>query len=841
MNRTVRILSLLAITLWLLAVVVAFVVPALLGDPGWSLRASIPLFGPSLLIASAAWLFGLVDAARADRWGWFFGILLPALAVVGGSLLGLDVMRTMRGHEATVAALLIAALLTPLVAMMYSLADTAPDDGKAPALPRGLSTVQELLRPAEWDHLSQAQRDALLASYTGVALPIVSDGPTVIDHTADEDTQDWVAQLVAMRFQKEAASIIQSWLTDAAPNAHLLVHGARGYGMTSLVTSLAHRAMAQLPAPPDMCTVPDPSALDRAELLTLPAGTGEAFSHALRVALSQICENWGAVEEESENERARIRHVKEQVGYFLAPVVAIAPEPARTYVIRLQEALEELAETGDAPPFCDWEDVAACVGAWRGNLDCASSTSRQAAEVNHARSSLGAPVIVFARAKMDMAAALKCANGGVLVIPSSDLVIEGRSSDDAGSLLTALRRGALPGESGSPPIPISVRVALMVTGESINGLVDAADDFFRLFRYEVLPDGVTDWTPEAEAVYATLADGVARRYHLPPFDTSGVARLVEEGARRVGEGHAGFARSRLITHLLTLHDLAVEAGQAARLRNAQATLGADVEAVIRRRLTDYGVDARRMRHSILSGRDIVPTAGAMVGQINGLGVNLTDPFEASYSVPSRLSVIVGPGREERLIDVEREANAADSTHIMGALTMTGYLAGRYGRVQPISTVVRTRFEQSYFESGPSASAGELIALLSALAEVPIFSSLAVTGAVGQYGEIQAIGGVNHKIEGFWEIVHKRRCLGEKPECPHGYGVLIPAANAQDLMLRPEVAESIAHDGWFHVWPISTVDEALPLLMDKSAEEIHQRVERQLQRFYRLATKGRARG
>ncbi|HEX8035115.1 MAG TPA: S16 family serine protease, partial [Ktedonobacterales bacterium] len=188
---------------------------------------------------------------------------------------------------------------------------------------------------------------------------------------------------------------------------------------------------------------------------------------------------------------------------------------------------------------------------------------------------------------------------------------------------------------------------------------------------------------------------------------------------------------------------------------------------------------------------------------------------------------------ERIVDIEREAAAADPNHVRGLLTMEGYLTHRYGQNRRLSIVARVRFEQEHGATGgDSASAAELFALISALAQVPLRRSLAVTGAVGQYGEIQPIGGVNTKIAGFWEICRARRAQGEQSD--GGYGVIIPATNTRDLMLHPEIAASIANEGWFHILPISTVDEGLTLLTGLPAQSIHDRVEQRLHQFSELS-------
>jgi predicted ATP-dependent protease len=223
----------------------------------------------------------------------------------------------------------------------------------------------------------------------------------------------------------------------------------------------------------------------------------------------------------------------------------------------------------------------------------------------------------------------------------------------------------------------------------------------------------------------------------------------------------------------------------------------------------------------------------VVGQINGLTVVTVYPPgpDSRFGVPFRLTVTVTPGRE-RLVDVEREADHADRSHVAGALTMAGYLAWRYGHDRPIHAVARLRFEQGGTTSGPSASAAELFALLSALAGVPLRACVAVTGAVGQHGEVQVIGGVSDKIEGFWQICRLRREQGELPD--GAYGILVPAANTGDLLLRPEVAQAIAEEGWFHIWPIANVDQGIPMLTGMPAQGVHERVNATLDRYYSLA-------
>ena len=446
-----------------------------------------------------------------------------------------------------------------------------------------------------------------------------------------------------------------------------------------------------------------------------------------------------------------------------------APDSTRDYLTRLRAAFETLSGVDKPLPFDSDDPPVAHV-------------TPSADDLPGAASGMGAPVVVASLAQTELTDALLRANGGILVLQAAELL----DASTWGSLATALRARGLSLKSGWPLLPLNVRVVLVGTNGAYGALMQNTEDFARLFRYEVWCNWDVAWTRETESAYAALADGVAVRYGLPRFDPTGVGRLVEEAARRSD----GLNRTRLSTNLLLLHDLAIEAARAAKARGAALTSGNDVDGMLARRKALQTTTAQRVREGILTGQELTPTDGAAIGQINGLGIYEVHPDEGVFAVPTRLSATVSVGREEQLIDIEREAEQADADHVRGLMTMEGYLASRYGQSVPISVVARVRFEQEHGSTGgDSASAAELFALLSALAQVPLRRSFAVTGAVGQYGEIQPIGGVNTKIVGFYEICKARRAAGEAPQ--GGYGVIIPAVNARDLMLPPEIARSIA--------------------------------------------------
>ncbi|MBF6590540.1 MAG: AAA family ATPase, partial [Ktedonobacterales bacterium] len=658
-------------------------------------------------------------------------------------------------------------------------------------------------------------------------------GALTLEAPGDPHAQAWVADLLAPWMQRTAASVVLAWLGEVSPDAHLYIAGEEGTGRTSLAATLARRAMASRPTPPDYCYVPDPEALGRSMLLTLPTSTAIPFTDLLESALRQLAQDWaklpvGAANDDGPEGAHETDSPPHEVGSsplarYFAPARAVAPRLARAYLERLREALEALLGTPFPPAM---SDASAPAGRVRAPATEADGVA------------LGAPVLVSMRGQQDIAHALLRANGGVLILPADELLERDQPSAAWATLRAALRSGELAVRGpGAPAIPLTLRVALIGTDLHYRKLRVFAEDFERIFRYNAALEANVEWADagpmayQAEAAYAALAAGVAHRYQVPPLDPSGIARLVEEGARRVG----GRNRSYVTAELTILRDLIVEAGRKALTTTGATTTGATtsrehLEAILETRRVWQGHDARLYREHILANREIVPTSGVAVGQINGLGVYSPPPLERRFAVPFRISATVSPGRE-RLVDIEREAEASDSSHISGALTMAGYFARRYGSQRPISMVARLRFEQGEGTNGSSASAGALFALLSALGEVPLTCSRAITGAVGQYGEVQTIGGVNEKIEGFWAICQARRAAGERPAL--SYGVLIPAANAQDLMLRREVAESIAHEGWFSIWPISTIDEGIPLLTGLPAEDAHARVDRRLQRFYEL--------
>ena len=702
---------------------------------------------------------------------------------------------------------------------------TLIDGTKTAGGPRALSTGEELLLRASWEGLEDSERAARLKVFKPFPSPTASSVTNGPPEVRSSDVQDWVAALVEPTFQSEPARVIRTWLADTAPDAHLYLGGSTGQGRRSLVATLSRQAMASRPAPSEYCYIPDPTALDQAYLLVLPKGSGKSFAKVIDLTLRAITSGWPSRDgqdaqsgqDDSQAQNGRRPPLGQVIDQAFAPLEEVTPEAARPYVASLRAAFDALATSNSDLP-ATYDDMPT----WLVRAPAGGDVGGPAPA--------GAPVVMGTLLRDKLDDLLIRANGGVLILPATDLLVVDNSWP---TLTAALSNRSHQVKAGWPSLPLTLRVALVGDGAAYNALSSAPGEFSRMFRYEAWCNSSADWTLANEATYAALVDGVARRHSVPAFDASGVARLIEEGSRRVD----GLNRTHLSTDLLLLHDLAVEAGREATGRGATLTAGSDVEKAVERRRSENSVTARRVREAILSGQENTPTAGSAIGQVNGLGVFEFHPSEGNFAVPIRISATVTPGGDEKVLDIEREADQADADHVRGEMTVEGYLAARYGQNRTLDLVARIRFEQEHGTlGGDSASGALLFALLSALAEVPIRYSYAVTGAVGQYGELQPIGAVNTKIEGFWELCRLRRAQGEQPE--GGHGVIIPAVNSRDLMLRSEVAQSIAREGWFHIWPVATVDEAMTLLTGLPATEIHSRVERRLQRFSEVAMRSR---
>ena len=401
--------------------------------------------------------------------------------------------------------------------------------------------------------------------------------------------------------------------------------------------------------------------------------------------------------------------------------------------------------------------------------------------------------------------ALHRANGGTLLLDIRSLLSEPFS-------WTALKRALLRQEvtiedvarfigltttvSLEPdPIPLDVKVVLF--GDRMLYYLLAALDPELAQHFKVLADfdDETDRSPAGEATLARLIGAIATGQSLRPLDRGGVARAIEHAARLAEDAH----KLSLLTE--RLGDLLAEASHLAGQAGRAVVGRADVAQAIAAQEHRVARIKERSQEMILRDIALVETAGSQVGQVNGLSVLALGGF--AFGRPSRITGRVRPG-SGRIVDIEREVELGGPLHSKGVLILSGFLAGRFALDAPMSVAASLVFEQSYGGvDGDSASSAELYVLLSALAGAPLRQDLAVTGSVNQHGVVQAIGGVNEKIEGFFDVCAARGLSGTQ-------GVLIPAANAQHLMLREDVVAACAA-GRFAIYPIETIDQGIALL------------------------------
>lgn len=345
------------------------------------------------------------------------------------------------------------------------------------------------------------------------------------------------------------------------------------------------------------------------------------------------------------------------------------------------------------------------------------------------------------------------------------------------------------------PIPLDVKVILMGDRQLYYLLAQSDPDFNELFKIAADFDDEFVRDDETTARYARLIADIAGREGLLPFDRSAVCRVIEHASRLVEDSE------RVTAQMRTIVDLLQEADHWARRREAKLIGAEHVQQAIDAQVYRSDRVRTQMLQQTLRETVLIDTQGSAVGQINGLSVLSLGTFR--FGRPSRITATVHLGTGE-VVDIEREVELSGPLHSKGVLILSGFLRSRYAQDHPLSLGASLVFEQSYGGvDGDSASSTELYALLSAIAQVPIAQSLAVTGSVNQNGEVQAIGGVNEKIEGFFDLCKARGLTGDQ-------GVLIPKANVKHLMLRGDVVEAAAALQ-FAIYPIVTIDEGIEVL------------------------------
>ncbi|MCA9832032.1 MAG: AAA family ATPase [Dehalococcoidia bacterium] len=405
--------------------------------------------------------------------------------------------------------------------------------------------------------------------------------------------------------------------------------------------------------------------------------------------------------------------------------------------------------------------------------------------------------------------AIHRANGGYLILTLEDLLTDLRAwpklkrtlkarlvrFDDVSGVMLFPVAGLVP-----EGVPLDLKVVL-VGSPMLLALLDATDpEFSELFkvRADFEPDVPAD--AAATEAYRALIRRTADECGLLPFVPSATAEVLFEGARLTGR------QDRLTTRLGVVRDLCREADHFARIDGAAEVTGAHLRQAIDARRDRSGMVLDRIRSLIAEGTLHIETSGAVVGQVNGLAV--VSAGGSSFGIPMRITCRTGAGRGG-VVAIERETERSGSIHTKGVLVLQGFLMGLFGADDPLAFNASLTFEQSYDEvEGDSASSAELYAILASLAGLPVRQDLAVTGSVDQFGNVQAVGGVTEKVEGFFDVCCAAGLTGEQ-------GVLVPAVNVVNLVLREDVVQAV-EDGRFHLWEVRRVEQGIEMLTGKPA-------------------------
>jgi lon-related putative ATP-dependent protease len=431
------------------------------------------------------------------------------------------------------------------------------------------------------------------------------------------------------------------------------------------------------------------------------------------------------------------------------------------------------------------------------------------------------------------------ANGGYLVLPVEDVLLNPFTWESLKrSLINSeivieepVERPGFATKSLRPePIPLDTKVILIGRPDVYQVLLAYDENFRELFKVKADFDTQMPRTEEHIREYAAFVHTLCEAEHLKDLDSTALPRIVEYGSRLAED------QGKLSTRFGEISDVIREANYYANQQNSQYVTGDHIVKAIEERLYRSALVHERIQVMIARGVIKIDVSGDKVGQVNGLSV--MELGDIAFGAPSRITASVGLGREG-IVDIEREAKLGGPIHTKGVLILSGYLAEKYAQDKPLSLAARLVFEQSYSGvEGDSASSAELYAILSALSGLPVKQSIAVTGSVNQMGEVQAIGGVNEKIEGFFAVCQAAGLTGSQ-------GVMIPESNVSNLMLKETVVEAV-RQGKFHIWPVKTIDQGVEVLTSVKAgqrlengtfepDSLNDRVDRRLRAFAQKMT------
>ncbi|CAH0646622.1 MULTISPECIES: Lon protease family protein [Pseudomonas] len=406
--------------------------------------------------------------------------------------------------------------------------------------------------------------------------------------------------------------------------------------------------------------------------------------------------------------------------------------------------------------------------------------------------------------------ALHRANGGFLILEAEKMLGEPFVWDALKRALQSrkLKMESPIGELGRVAtvslqpqmIPLNVKLVIIGSRQLYYALQDHDSDFQEMFRVLVDFDEDMPMVDENLEQFAQLLRTRTNEEGMAPLTSDAVARLATFSARLAEN------QSRLSARIGDLFQLVSEADFIRKLAGDEMTDAGHIERALKAKATRTGRVSQRVLDDMLAGIILIDTEGAAIGKCNGLTV--LEVGDSAFGMPARISATVYPGGSG-IVDIEREVNLGQPIHSKGVMILTGYLGSRYAQEFPLAISASIALEQSYgYVDGDSASLGEACTLISALSRTPLKQCFAITGSINQFGEVQAVGGVNEKIEGFFRLCEARGLTGEQ-------GVIIPRANVATLMLDERVLQAV-ENGMFHVYAVSQADEALSLLVGEEA-------------------------
>ena len=425
--------------------------------------------------------------------------------------------------------------------------------------------------------------------------------------------------------------------------------------------------------------------------------------------------------------------------------------------------------------------------------------------------------------------ALQRANGGYLILQAKDLLMDPYAWDTLKKALKYKKAVVenigeqsrfVPTVTLKPqPIPLNVKV-ILIGSFFFYQFLAADEDFRKLFKVNVDFDVEMDRTGENIQHYVSFIASMCENEKLKHFNCSALSKVVEYGSRLADN------QNKLSTRFNIVSEIVYEASALAEIDDSEYVDAKHVNKAIQNKKYRSNRIEEKMQEQILNEKVLIDTDGKVVGQVNGLSVMGVSDY--SFGLPSRITARTYTGREG-IINIERETKMSGNIHSKGVLTLNGYLGGKFAQEKQLGLTAQVTFEQLYGGvEGDSASSAELYAILSSLSEIPVKQNFAVTGSVNQMGEIQPIGGVNEKIEGFFDICLLKGLTGE-------HGVIIPVSNIDNLMLKDEVIEAVKNNK-FHIYAVKKIEEGIELLTGVEAGEINNYGEYEAGSVFYLANK-----